>query len=77
MFDYAGGRPEFREFCNFHAFFYKFVIEGDYIDLRTIKLHEVPVTGKDQKGKIKEVKIERERTISELIQYISDVSWLQ
>lgn len=77
LFTYAQSRPEFKEFCNLHIFFYKFIITGEYIDLRTIKQFEISVTGKTQGGKIKEVKISHERTISELIQYISEGGWLQ
>jgi len=74
---YAQSRPEFRDFLNLYAFFYRFVINRDYIDLRTIKIVEKPIVGKDQRGKFKELKIEHERTVSELIQYISDRGWLQ
>lgn len=74
---YAQSRPEFKDFFNLYTFFYKFVINRDYIDLRTIKLVEKSIMGEDQRGKFKEVKIKHERTVSELIQYISDESWLQ
>ena len=69
---YTQSRPEFNDFFNLYSFFYKFVINREYIDLRTIKLVEESI----QIGKSKEVKRERERTVSELIRYISDRSWL-
>lgn len=77
IFTYAQNRPEFKDFSNLHTFFYRFVIGGEYIDLRSIKLFEKPVTGKDQKGKVRDVKVEYEQTVSELIQYISNKDWLQ
>lgn len=76
LFAYTQSRPEFKDFFNLYTFFYKFVIDREYIDLRTIKLVEESFSGKDQRGRFKEVKIERERTVSELIRYISDKSWL-
>lgn len=76
IFTNAQNRPEFKEFFNLHTFFYKFVINRDPIDLGTIKLVEEWITGRDRKGKIRQVKNEYERTVSGLIQYISDKNWL-
>jgi len=75
LITYAQSRPEFKEFCNLHTFFYKFVINSEYVDLRTIKQFEMSVRGRTQGGKIKEVEILHERTISEIIQFISERSW--
>jgi len=71
LLPYAQSRPEFQDFFNLYTFFYKFLINRQYIDLRTIKLVEESIQGKVQKGKTKEIKVEHERTVSELIQYIS------
>jgi len=76
IFTYAQNRPELKDFFNLHTFFYRFVIESEYIDFGKIKLIDKNVTGKDQRGKIKEVKVQCERTVSELVQYISTNNWL-
>jgi len=76
IFTHAQNRPEFKEFFNLYTFFYKFVINRNYIDLRNIKLVKKLISGRDQKGNLQQVKSEYERTVSELIQYISDKNWL-
>lgn len=70
LFTDMQNRPEFRDFFNIYNFFYKYVIQKEYINLGSIKLIEKPVIGIDQKGKTREVKVELERSISEIIQYI-------
>lgn len=75
IFNYAQNRPELKDFFNLHNFFYKFAINREYIDLKDVKLFEKPVIGKDQKGKVRDIKIECERTVSELIQYILSSNW--
>ena len=51
IFNYAQSRPEFKNFFNLYNFFYRHIINGEYIDLRDIKVTEKSILGKDQKGK--------------------------
>jgi len=79
---YVHERPEFNNFFSLHTFFYKHVVHGEYIDLRTIKLYDeyilkknTSISEKNIKGKEVEIKYKRERTTSELVDYISLNRW--
>ena len=74
IFTYLQNRPEFKDFLNLYNFFYKYVVNREYINLGNIKLIKKTVIGQDQKGKSREVKVEDERAVSEIIQYISEAN---
>lgn len=71
LYAYAKARPEFEDFVNLHSFYYKYVINGEKLDFRTIKIDISRISGNDDKGKTREIVVERERSVSELIKHIS------
>ena len=75
--NYAQSRPEFKDFCNLYKFFYKFAVNKESIDLRVIKQYETYVEGVDNRGTQRNVKIEQERSLSDIIQLIASGDWEQ
>ncbi len=71
LIDYARSRPEFSDFLHLYEFFYEYVVKNNRIDLKPIKSYKKEIRGKNQRGKEQTIIAECERSISEIIDYIS------
>lgn len=77
LLEYAKTRPELQDFYFLGLFFHRYIIEGEYFDLRKIKSVQKTVTGRDQRSRSKTVTADLERSPYELIQYISTGNWIK
>lgn len=75
LLQYANHRPELRDFYNMQQFFYDHIIDEKSIDWRKIKLFTKRIRGRDEKGRVRDIEITEEKTVSQIIEYISEGDW--